>query len=251
MPFEMVSGTAWMLWSCQLGKYLPGPCPVLLSETLSSVALDLLWTWASVCSDCMESLKITRARVEMTKNAGVCPFFLFLDRLICICCSEQLYALGSSAWIFFQSISAGIQIMILAVRSDLGGGFRSLTWTTSQFASAPFFSLHLLLTHKTPFSRVCHQCLVTSSVADLGRVCGAPAVISLAACWAQKPAASLTRRVVFLPAGQCSISWFQLKWDSAGYSVSLCLGCCLCSSPQHSRVVFFFPANLQMTLTPQ
>lgn len=44
------------------------------------------------------------------------------------------------------------QVMILAVRSDLGGGFRSLlNWTTSRFASAPFFSLHLLLTHQTFF----------------------------------------------------------------------------------------------------
>lgn len=51
------------------------------------------------------------------------------------------------------------QVMILVVRSDLGGGFRSLlTWTTSWFASAPFFSLRLLLTHQTLFfSWVCHQ----------------------------------------------------------------------------------------------
>lgn len=39
------------------------------------------------------------------------------------------------------------QVMILVVRSDLGGGFRSLlTWTTSWFASAPFFSLCCWLT---------------------------------------------------------------------------------------------------------
>lgn len=44
------------------------------------------------------------------------------------------------------------QVIILVVKSDLGGGFRSLlTWTTSQFAYAPFFSLHLLLTHQTFF----------------------------------------------------------------------------------------------------
>lgn len=69
--------------------------------------------------------------------------------------------------------------------------------------------------------------------------------------WTQEPAAFLARRVLFLPARQCYSSWFQLKWDSPEYSVSLCLGCCLCSSPQQSRVDFLFPANLQIILTPQ
>lgn len=66
----------------------------------------------------MESVRITRARIDMTKNVGVYQFFLFSDRLICICCSEQLYRLGSSAWIFFQSVSA-------CIASD---DFRSQEW---------------------------------------------------------------------------------------------------------------------------
>lgn len=240
----MVSGTAWMLWTCQ------GLCPVLLPETLSCVALDLLWTWALVCSDCMESLKITRGRVDMTKNVSVYPFFLFPDRLICICCSEQLYALGSSAWIFFQSISA-------CIPGD--DDFSSQEWPGRRVQKP---------SHLDNQSVCICSILLLSFVVDSQNTffSGLSSVAGEQQCswsgedcvellqwshWTQKPAASLARRVVFLPARQCRISWFQLKWDSAWCSVSLCLGCSVCSSPQQSRVVFFFPTNLQITLTPQ